>query len=396
MSRKSHRPVSRLLQELRAEGQFVSSGHFSVDFKRALQKRAGYELASFELAVLKFVQAGVAVGATELALTESSTEMVFSAHRANWTRNQVFESLYRPGRNDKNGAHHLGQALRYWLKAFKSGVLVEFPEPPAYFWRGETFEEIETGLPPFEGLRLSLVGENGGAGFSSTPGALGHLLFDQCHSCPIPLFLDGKRINGFNNDPHSGYLPELRLPFTQKFWSADDEYLTAFRLCAGVDRSLLRLSELSGWSDSEVFPRDCSMASFLTANLRCSPQPSFLLWTRDGVIIKREELPPLGCIGITMILCGDELSVDLSGLKLIEGQLFELQKRNALVMAKQALIQLAESGEKLEIEDNKDSLLERARSFLGMRKKPGSELNAIELEVLQQHLIHLCAEYWSP
>ena len=114
------------------------------------------------------------------------------------------------------------------------------------------------------------------------------------------------------------------------------------------------------------------------------------------MIIKREELPPLGCIGITMILCGDELSVDLSGLKLIEGQLFELQKRNALVMAKQALIHLAESGEKLEIEDNKDSLLERARSFLGMRKKPGSELNAIELEVLQQHLIHLCAEYWSP
>ena len=96
-----------------------------------------------------------------------------------------------------------------------------------------------------------------------------------------------------------------------------------------------------------------------------------------------------------MILCGDDLSVDISGLNLIEGQFFEVQRREALVIGKQALLELAGSSAGLVYKDD-DSLLESALSFVGFRKKAVPELGAVELSMLGKHLRDLGTEFWSP
>ena len=96
-----------------------------------------------------------------------------------------------------------------------------------------------------------------------------------------------------------------------------------------------------------------------------------------------------------MILCGDDLSVDLSGLNLIEGQLFEVQRREALFIGKQALLELAESSAEL-VYKYDDSLLESALSFVGFRKKTVPELGTVQLDVLGEHLRDLGIRYWSP
>ena len=364
-----------------------------MELKRALQKRSRYELNDFESALLKLVQAGVAGGAAELTITEGRGEIVFGAHDADWSRAEVFESLYRPGGDKSGGTHFLGQALRYFLQNCPDGVLIEFSDPPAYFWKNGEFEEREVELKPPNGFRLSLLIE--GRDKSSLCGTLSRELLGRCLYCPVPLSFDGKKVNGFSHDPRSGLLPGSRIPFAQRLWETELKYFSSFKLDAGIDEVPLQLLDSSLWSGKVEFPKNCSFASFLTANVDGSPQPSFLIWTHHGVVVQREVLPPLGCIGATMILCGDDLSVDLSGLNLIEGQLFEVQRREALVIGKQALLELAESSAELVHKDD-DSLLESALSFVGFRKKTVPELGAVQLDVLGEHLRDLGAEFWSP
>ena len=378
---------------LRAEGRFNSSGSFTVELKRALQKSSRYELSDFESAVLKLVQAGVAGEAGQISFTEGSGDIVFLAQGADWSRAEVFESLYRPGGDSVGGTHYLGQALRYFLQNCSDGVLIEFSEPPAYFWKKGEFEEREVELKPPNGFRLSLLIES--VDKSQLSGTLSRELLGRCLYCPIPLTLDGKKVNGFSHDPRSGLLPGSRIPFAQRLWETEEKYFSRFKLDAGIDKTPLQLSDTSLWSSKDEFPKNCSFASFLTANLDGSPQPSFLIWTHHGVLVQREVLPPLGCIGATMILCGDDLSVDISGLNLIEGQLFEVQRREALVIGKQALLELAESSAELVYKDD-DSLLESALSFVGFRKKAVPEMGAVELDVLGVHLRDLGTEFWSP
>lgn len=364
-----------------------------MELKRALQKSSRYELSDFESAVLKLVQAGVAGEAGQISFTEGSRDMVFFAQGADWSRAEVFESLYRPGGDSAGGTHYLGQALRYFLKHCPDGVLIEFPEPPAYFWKNGEFEERKVEWKPPNGFRLSLLVESRSK--EPVSGTLSRALIGRCLYCPVALSLDGKKVNGFSHDTRSGLLSGSRVPFAQRFWRSQQKFFSQFNLNAGIDETPLKLSETSLWSAKDTFPKNCSFAAFLTANLDGSPQPSFLIWTYHGVVVKRETLPPLGCIGATMILCGDDLSVDLGGLNLIEGQLFEVQRREALVIGKQALLELAESSAEFVYKDD-DSVLESALSLVGFRKKTVPELGTVQLERLREHLGDLGTKYWSP
>ena len=96
-----------------------------------------------------------------------------------------------------------------------------------------------------------------------------------------------------------------------------------------------------------------------------------------------------------MILCGDDLSVDLSGLNLIEGQLFEVQRREALVVGKQALLELAESSAGFVFEEQ-ESAWEMALALIGMRTRSVPHLDSVELNILASHLGQLGTRYWSP
>lgn len=389
----SRRQISKFLRKLRAEGRFDSSGNFTVELKRALQKSSRYELKDFESAVLKLVQAGVAGEAKELVFSEGSGEIVFFARQANWSRAEVFESIYRPGSHKAGGTRQLGQALRYLLNHCPTGVLIEFPESPAYIWKNDEFEEREVELKCPNGLRVSILMEADEK--RAIFGALSRELFGRCLYCPLPLSLDGKRVNGFSHDPRSGVLSGERIPFAQRFWESEQKWFSRFSLVAGIDETALKLAETLLWSNLDPFPKNCSFAVFLTAKLDGSPQPSFLLWTYQGVVVHREVLPALGCIGATMILCGDDLSVDLSGLNLIEGQLFEVQRREALVVGKQALLELAESSAGFVFEEQ-ESAWEMALALIGMRKRSVPHLDSVELNILASHLGQLGTRYWSP
>jgi hypothetical protein len=113
----------------------------------------------------------------------------------------------------------------------------------------------------------------------------------------------------------------------------------------------------SSWDVPHKEKLQGNLVGFLTVNIKGEPQPSYLLWTHRGVLVRREELPALGSVGVSLLICGDELSTHRCGLLLTEGPYYQRQREEALMMARKALFELEEESTQLMV------VLKRSDSF---------------------------------
>lgn len=203
-------PLEDILEALTEEARRDSSGVFSLDPRKALEKFAAFQLQGEQWA-LKVVQAAVAAGATSLDLTFRGTEAVWKIKGPAWSSQEIESALWHPERIPRDSIHALRIAL--WNVGF--GRKTPFSlDGPAWNqrlrWDGRRFHRDSPSACQTVELRVS----------QTRPASLQALLLNLAYPCPIPFTMAGRSLKKEREGAHllfSGYpCPEL---FCQLFVS---------------------------------------------------------------------------------------------------------------------------------------------------------------------------------
>jgi len=99
-----------LLEALTEEASRDSSGAFSLDPRKAIEKLAAFQLDGQQWA-LKVVQAAVAGGATHLELTFRGKQAIWKIKGPPWCSEEIEDALWHPERLPRESIHCLRMAL---------------------------------------------------------------------------------------------------------------------------------------------------------------------------------------------------------------------------------------------------------------------------------------------
>jgi hypothetical protein len=314
-------PIEQYLIEQSSAGLKHSAGAFTISAEKALAKLASFQLPRPSSWLLKMVQAGVAAGASKIAVSQTakSTRITYDGGLLGTLEDLVAlatdpQALVTPAQQ------HLLIGLRSVALAHQRPVLMleEPADRPAStaFWQGTQVSapEPETGRfqhfkrRPEEGCLTFHVGE------SPKPELVGkkrsHGLNRVCadeyrdltaHAvvCPIPLAIDLRRLDHFGLDDASFH----RCPLLFGAQAAKPGEL-------GLALSpTVRLEE------------DCDAVTLYraawTVYLTDAPRPSEVCWVRDGVICESSALPSMNApFFLRLYLSAQHLETDLTGLQL--------------------------------------------------------------------------------
>lgn len=322
------------------EGQHDSAGKFTLARGKALEKLASFQLPRETAWVSKLVQAAVAGGSTGIAVRQTSTDIFFVFEPPpDWTLNMVEDAFYDPEVSPDRALDHFKRGL--WpvsIRDMRPFRLVLPGEPQALFWTGEEFQRRPS--EPVKYLELTVSHRNRlqGSGFpylreiESARGNAGTLreLCENCFTCPIPLKVDGRRLDALQGCPMHGFSPSS-YPIRVALAKADLPDFQPPRLTYGgyapVNAGQSQLNTI--FQTKLTIPSRISVGLLLCASIekvalgdasRPVPQPrsSVLNWVRDGVIVGREALPvnQLSCAA-GLFLSADGLESDLTGFGLI-------------------------------------------------------------------------------
>ena len=194
--------LDRYLDSQFGEATLDSSGYFTVDRQKALEKLAQFQLPSEHHWALKVVQAAVAFGAPglEVKLSLSTSEFLFAYGCA---LEELEEAFYHPEPGPSRALNHLKSAL--WSVGY--GGLRPFQYCPAnsgqsLVWTGERFQRVTCQLSSQARLTVSqrtrqqdqhslfLLREIEAAQANRQ---LSLVLSQWAYTCPIPLKVDGHR-----------------------------------------------------------------------------------------------------------------------------------------------------------------------------------------------------------
>lgn len=315
------------IDHLLEEGEVESSGVFTLDTAKALEKLAAFQFADRSFWVLKLVQAGVSLGASAMfvRLQKSEAQITFESVDSEFPEMPKFFS--RVAREPVRGWQHFKRAL--WSLAV-AGRKVECSWPGedfAWSWEGEWIRR-----PAVRGKNL--VVRVGGQGARWNADLL-TTLSQRAFLCPVPLVVDGRPMQGLQGCPEHGLSPTsfpiysdlnddpdlAELTFPETTFEPVESSRGLMRRVRSVPRVGGRLS--LGCLVSVHFR---SGATGWTAR----PTPSRIYWISDGVVLESEEIP----VGTGSVSCGVYLSatglrVDLSSFRLLESGLRDERRRAA-------------------------------------------------------------------
>ncbi|MBN9420679.1 MAG: hypothetical protein J0I12_34860 [Candidatus Eremiobacteraeota bacterium] len=290
------------------EAHLDSSGTFTVDRQKALEKLAHFQLPSEHHWALKFVQAAVASGSKSLKITLKGHCSEFLME-SSWTIEQVEEAFFNPDPSRDRDLNHLKAGL--WSVGYAGMRPFQFipgGSSQSLIWNGESFavvacvEHPQTRLIVSQRTRqqrsLFLLNELEALRNNQ---ALTTLLAENAFFSPIPLTVDHSRLDGIHRGVStqgiypiamlwaSGDFPPLQLPpGTNPAFHRGDPNLPTQGCCALV------AGQLSG----------------LDGGL-CS-----ICWIHDGVLVERQTLAFSGRVTATLFASAEGLATDLSGFAL--------------------------------------------------------------------------------
>lgn len=305
---------SELMQFLRSQqeqGERESEGQFTLAREKAMVKMAEFQLPIPEGWLIKVVQALVAQGkVSRITVQLTATETRILAESDSWELDPVETAFFRPDALGKPHLKHLMVGL--WSVAMKDkrAFQLTLPDcPEGLRWDAKTLER--TTVVPCKGMwSLSVTHGSPLDGFSGLVSNLAAnrqrnayslaALSEYCFPCPVPLVVDGRRIDALQFAIRSGWLPDsvpLGLGFaggtlpSVKVPRGTFEDIACFE---GADRSQSDWAQLSEQLLSELESvEECCVATLLTVcpegtslNLNWSK----VLWVQDGVLIDAEPL----------------------------------------------------------------------------------------------------------
>lgn len=337
--------LERFLRVETSEGKRISEGQFTISKQQALAKLSEFQLPFEGAWGLKLVQAAVASKqgrGIKVKIGRKSTHFDLEGD-LQWTLAEIESALLDPQYNARRDILHLVAALRSVGLSSKRGFWLGLPhEQMALAWDGEELRTVEQNEPlDLVSVQVTnrALGEDGGflnyklsRIITERNAALTQCMTMMAHTCPLPLLLDGRRIDALEyNQDHGwgktsqllcvgfedGKLPELPVP------QATGAVISA----TATQDDLKAATAIARQRDQNV--TKCSLA-FLVAvhlervksgkNYRWEDREfhSFLNWVRDGVIVETEtisehtDLCSVGCF-----VSADDLQTDLTSFKLL-------------------------------------------------------------------------------
>jgi hypothetical protein len=240
------------LDQVANEGAYHSSGDFTISLKAAIEKLGASQLPRESAWVLKVVQAGVALGSTAIDVKQGSMVTSFALAQPGALDLDVLQEAVLS--TDFSGAaapRHLAVALRAVGFGLRRPFRLSVANPErteSLAWDGEELRrETRDGDPSSAGvLLLEVEFGKGGRGRlfgSSSPAVRAAIsesaeLVEQASVCPVPLTLDGRRLDllGFPSIQKSLPRQGAREALLCLAWSAPaTEGNPGLRLPPGVD-----------------------------------------------------------------------------------------------------------------------------------------------------------------
>lgn len=351
--------IRQYLREQTREARFDSSGSFTLDLKAAYVKLAAYQLPRPSLWLVKMVQAAVAADSPELIVQQKRDQThVFFAVLESFDFQVLVRGLQQPIQQPCRFLDHLWVGLRALggqQRTFRLKVTLP-TEVREIEWDGETVHTrcwARNSQACLFHLQVDDVGDRAHIRCAQLLEATE--LKHNAHACPIPITMDGLRVDNFEfmagdrsqvgnsllllatDPPGSGCLA-WSIPQSiqnRRGWSLKDSLLDSrpYLLRNACQSRLahiwaLRLGyEVIRYDGRYQWGREYKQAwsQFETRSL-----PSLCYWVYDGAIVAYDDLRlPQSPLGLTLYLSAQDLRVDLSGFQVHDSH-WKLRQRRIL------------------------------------------------------------------
>lgn len=351
------------------QGEVVTrEASFTVAREKALQKIAEFQLPFSEAWAVKLIQAAVADGSQEPIKVElRAKEARFHLPLRSINLDDFEAAFYSPDPHPSKPLRHLLTGL--WAVGLHRNwpfQLVLAKERTSLVWDGKTLQRLRSDQ---EATRSYIhidhqFGKNESAGLAHKTGraAMNNAellltLSKWCFTCPVPLTVDGRRLDSLQHCPTHGWTPKV-FPLALGFGTED---LQPLSIPPGTFENLPSPHEtlISKFNSGDPELRTAGLASLLSHEPRAHAQVSFLVayflesvqrgnnttevprateslvyWVQDGVVVdsealtKRKTYTALACF-----LCAEGLSTDLSRFHLLKSK----ERRRRIRLARRSI-----------------------------------------------------------
>ncbi len=326
-------------------GECESSGHFTLARERALSKLGEFQLPSPQAWLLKIAQAAVSLGSRSLDIQQTAQNTVLHFDGpTHWDLDLLEAAFFEPRHLGQAGLGLLLEGL--WAASLHHGRPFQLALPgqcKSLFWNGESLfrrgtQEVERlSLTVFhrrlqQGRRMPLVSLLEASRINSVNLSI---LLERAFTLPIPLTVDGRRLDSLAHCPGYGFHRNGR-PFGIGWGKLD---LPSFSLPQGTfdsqqqSDSMVGLDRLSFEFCQHCPPQQVGLAWLHTLHFgpprdddqevggewRLHEQPSQVFWVRHGVVVSQERLdflPAPASVALFLSAEGLGLGSDLSGWNL--------------------------------------------------------------------------------
>jgi hypothetical protein len=363
--------LEQFLSEQRDDGHQDSEGVFTLAGRLAVEKLAQFQLPFRSAWVLKLIQCAIREGAVASIQVElTARQAKFSFYTSSFSAHEVEAAFLTPELNSNVSLRHLVGAL------WSVGIQEKWPfelalcrAPKSLVWDGKNFHQRTVKRKAVKTtLVISLNPEDGGwlgsmMRMADVNAEILQTLKQWCYTCPVPLIVDGRRMDSLQACWGHGWGSES-CPLALGFAEAE---VPDLQLSPGTfEKQPATDGETAFMTDARktmarVSPRQVASVPFLLAhhveaqgtgkNVIWHPHPgeSVIYWVADGVVVQTEPLT--GSESLLTVGCfvsAEGLKTDLTTLYLREAPEREHRKamvRQAVVSALRDLTVLDESME---------------------------------------------------
>ncbi len=335
-----------------------ASQSFRLDPASAWRKLGQFQLPSESAWVLKVVQAACAARALELNVTlQADKTWLRISGVAGWTSQTVEQCLFEVGSKAPPELRHLCVAVRALAQQSNRNFCLTYTDGVISEWNGEVFTHstgparevfaLQVDNVRRDQVRSLFVSRTSVADIKNRT-TLTAALTQECCYCPIPIKLDKVLVNKLLGPEKATLkypltLDTPHLPESSSYgWSLFSEAFSGSVQCSISDHPQ---KELYRWAWPSTRGMETRQNLLGLALLRYSMrleqfgnetlhvvarQPAQVIWLHDGVNVAKEPLPIEDqLISLSLLILGDGLKTDLSGLALIESE----EKRTRLTVA---------------------------------------------------------------
>ena len=349
-----------------AGGTPQGEGRFTISHEKAAEKRAQFSSVRKHSWVLKIIQAAVAWDCRHLSVKQSRTTSTFHLLSPNTSKlpdcKQLVEAILIADFENQQPEHALATALRIIVERSHLSFMISIDQAEGEHetvYAGAHFSEMtETGrkkirsswpagltlaihhIPHTEANRLILnyipIRRNGLPVVAE--------LDNYAYTCPIPLSLDGRRIDGIYRTPALGWsfrkkplaLRGLNFPekLSPRLTLSTDAIEREFTMNSPKPTEERRGVETPQYQ-AYVLLVGAVARKYMDLQ---SEAKSHVRWVRDGVLVESERLDvETSHLSIEVFVNAEGLATDLSGFSLRRDENFKQRRTAALESAAEQL-----------------------------------------------------------